>query len=55
MRAKEHCGECKYLKYVDGDGLGYCELLQECDVCVTDEACVNYVEDTSEEKEVNNG
>ena len=37
---KKHCGDCIFLKYVDVCGDGYCELLQEADVNVNDEACV---------------
>lgn len=37
---KKHCGDCIFLKYIDHLGDGYCELLQEADVNVNDEACV---------------
>ena len=37
---KKYCGECAFLKYVDMCGDGYCELLQEADVNVNDEASV---------------
>ena len=50
MKTKEHCGECKFLKFVDGDGMGYCDLLEEADVCVTDEACVEFIEDEGKEE-----
>lgn len=47
---KRHCGECKYLKFEDSEGLGWCSLLEEADVSCDDEACVEFEE--SEIKEL---
>lgn len=37
---KRKCGECVFLKFVDAEGDGWCEQLEEADVNVGDEACV---------------
>lgn len=42
---KNYCSECKFFKYEDSDGLGYCELWQESDVSCKDEACVEFQKD----------
>lgn len=47
---KNRCGQCEYLKYTDAEGLGWCSLLEEADVDVKDEACVEFEE--REEKEL---
>ena len=42
---KRYCSECKFFKYEDSEGLGWCELLEEADVSCEDEACVEFEED----------
>ena len=51
MGKKQYCGECKYLKYEDAEGYGWCELMEEADVNVQDEACVHMEEKKEEEYE----
>ena len=51
MGKKRYCGECKYLKYEDSYGDGWCSLLEEADVNTADEACVEFEE--SETKDLN--
>lgn len=51
MGAKKYCGQCIHLKYEDQNGDGWCELWQESDVNVRDEACVEMVEKTEEENQ----
>lgn len=41
---KNYCGECKYLKFEDADGFGWCSLFEEADVNTADEACVEFEE-----------
>lgn len=41
---KRYCGECKYLKFEDADGFGWCSLFEEADVNTADEACVEFEE-----------
>lgn len=41
---KNYCHECIYFKYVDGDGLGYCMLMEAADVDIHDLACVEVQE-----------
>lgn len=48
MGKKDYCGECKYLKFEDAQGYGWCSLLEEADVNVKDEACVEF-----ENREIN--
>ena len=50
MEKKDYCGECKYLKFEDAQGYGWCSLLEEADVNVKDEACVEF--EDREPKEV---
>lgn len=50
MGKKEYCGECKFLKFEDAQGYGWCSLLEEADVNVKDEACVEF--EDREPKEV---
>lgn len=45
---KRYCSECKFFKYEDAEGLGWCELIEEADVERMDEACVEF-----EENEIN--
>lgn len=45
MGKKRYCGECKFLKYEDSYGDGWCSLLEEADVNTADEACVEFEED----------
>lgn len=42
---KRYCSECKFFKYEDSCGLGYCEQWEEADVSCKDEACVEFEED----------
>ena len=42
---KRYCSECKFFKYEDSGGLGYCDLWEEADVGRKDEACVEFEED----------
>lgn len=39
---KEVCGHCKWLKFLDNIGNGWCEQLEEADVNVRDGACVEF-------------
>jgi len=41
---KKKCGECKWLKFVDAEGDGWCEQWEESDVNVSDEACCEFEE-----------
>lgn len=36
------CGQCSHLKYEDSNGDGYCDLWEESDVNIKDEACVEF-------------
>lgn len=37
---KRYCSECRFFKFEDSEGFGWCDLLEEADVNVNDEACV---------------
>ena len=41
---KIYCADCKYFKYEDAEGFGWCDLLEEADVHRCDDACVEYEE-----------
>ena len=41
---KHYCSECKFFKFEDSEGLGWCEQLEEADVNCKDEACVEFEE-----------
>ena len=40
-----------FFKYEDAEGLGWCDLLEESDVSVQDEACVEFEPDDANEIE----
>ena len=40
MGKERYCSECAFFKFEDAEGYGWCELLEEADVNVNDEACV---------------
>lgn len=46
---KHYCSECKFFKFEDSEGLGWCEQLEEADVNCEDEACVEFEEDNLNE------
>ena len=46
---KVKCGECRFFKYEDADGYGWCELMEEADVHCNDEDCVNCEENEKED------
>ena len=48
---KVRCGECKFLKYEDAEGYGWCSLLEEADVSCKDEACVEFEETESKDED----
>lgn len=48
---KQYCGQCAFFKYEDAEGFGWCELLEESDVSVQDEACVEFENDEAKETE----
>lgn len=48
---KVRCGECKYLKYEDAEGYGWCSLLEEDDVPCKDEACVEFEETETKDED----
>ena len=45
---KRYCSDCRFFKYEDAEGYGYCDLMEAADVNCEDEACVGF-----EEKEFN--
>lgn len=49
MGKKVKCGQCQHLKYEDAEGYGWCSLLEEADVHVDDEACVEFEEKEEED------
>lgn len=49
MGKKVKCGQCQHLKYEDDEGYGWCSLLEEADVHVADEACVEFEEKEEED------
>lgn len=52
---KTYCNECKWFKYLDADGFGWCEQWEEADVNSGDEACVEFVEAEDREEACDEG